>query len=300
MPRAEKGTPKDLANRMKSKGLQRLRWYCQACEKQCRDENGFKCHTMSESHLRQMNHIAQNPGKHINEFSQQFKHDFLQLLRTSHGEKPVQFNHFYQEYIRDKNHVHMNGTKWKSLSEFCKYLGREGICRVEDSEKGLFIAWIDNSPDALKRKDAIARRDRMTKNDEEREQQLLKQQIERSKQQKKDIAPETPSADDTHTSELKRDDHAAPIKLGFSLKKSSPPPAQAEGSVAAQPRRSNIFANVKAASGAAQAQRPAPEPVRPLSAAERIMMQEQARERRKADRPVGLEFEQRSDKRVRT
>lgn len=33
-----------IANRIKAKGLQKLRWYCQLCAKQCRDENGFKCH----------------------------------------------------------------------------------------------------------------------------------------------------------------------------------------------------------------------------------------------------------------
>ncbi|ONI12054.1 hypothetical protein PRUPE_4G141400 [Prunus persica] len=43
-------TPKAIANRIKAKGLQKLRWYCQMCQKQCRDENGFKCHCMSESH----------------------------------------------------------------------------------------------------------------------------------------------------------------------------------------------------------------------------------------------------------
>ena len=31
-------TPKAIANRIKSKGMQKLRWYCQMCEKQCRDE----------------------------------------------------------------------------------------------------------------------------------------------------------------------------------------------------------------------------------------------------------------------
>jgi len=61
MPKAAAGTPKAIANKAKSKGLQRLRWYCQMCEKQCRDENGFKCHTMSESHLRQMRVYAENP-----------------------------------------------------------------------------------------------------------------------------------------------------------------------------------------------------------------------------------------------
>jgi len=47
MGRAEVGTPKWIGNKMKSKGLQKLRWYCQMCQKQCRDENGFKCHTRS-------------------------------------------------------------------------------------------------------------------------------------------------------------------------------------------------------------------------------------------------------------
>lgn len=43
-----------IANRIKAKGLQKLRWYCQLCQKQCRDENGFKCHQLSDSHRRQM------------------------------------------------------------------------------------------------------------------------------------------------------------------------------------------------------------------------------------------------------
>ena len=74
------GTPKYLANKMKAKGLQRLRWYCQICQKQCRDENGFKCHTQSEPHLRQLLLIGENAGQHISNFSSEFQHDFVQLL----------------------------------------------------------------------------------------------------------------------------------------------------------------------------------------------------------------------------
>ena len=48
MPKNDVGGPKWLANKMKSKGLQKLRWFCQMCEKQCRDENGFKCHVRYE------------------------------------------------------------------------------------------------------------------------------------------------------------------------------------------------------------------------------------------------------------
>ena len=39
MPKAEKGSVKDIANRMKAKGLQKLKFYCQMCAKQCRGES---------------------------------------------------------------------------------------------------------------------------------------------------------------------------------------------------------------------------------------------------------------------
>ena len=35
-------TPKGISNRIKAKGLQKLRWYCQMCQKQCRDEVNIK------------------------------------------------------------------------------------------------------------------------------------------------------------------------------------------------------------------------------------------------------------------
>lgn len=70
---------------MKSKGLQRLRWYCQVCEKQCRDENGFKCHAQSESHLRQMLVVGENAGRHIDQFSRQFQSEFVSMLSRRYG-----------------------------------------------------------------------------------------------------------------------------------------------------------------------------------------------------------------------
>ena len=65
------------------------------------------------------------------------------------GTKRVLANRVYQEYISDKSHLHMNATRWVTLSEFVKHLGRSGIARVDETEKGWFIAWIDNSPNAL-------------------------------------------------------------------------------------------------------------------------------------------------------
>jgi DNA/RNA-binding protein KIN17 len=181
MPRAEVGTSKYVANKMRSKGLQRLRWYCQVCEKQCRDENGFKCHTQAESHIRNILAVS-NPNKKIEEFSREFKSDFIKQLRTSHGTKSVHLNHFYQTYIAHKEHIHMNATKWQSLTDFARFLGTEGICRVEENEKGLHIAWIDNSPESLRRQDAVRKQEAMDKGDEGREQRMIAEQIKRARE----------------------------------------------------------------------------------------------------------------------
>ncbi|KAI5461121.1 domain of Kin17 curved DNA-binding protein-domain-containing protein [Mariannaea sp. PMI_226] len=215
MPKAEVGSTKYVANRMKSKGLQRLRWYCQICEKQCRDANGFKMHTQSESHVRQMIIVGEDPKKFINDFSNQFLRDFLLLLRTGHGEKQVNINHFYQQYIANKEHIHMNATKWPSLTMFAKYLGQEGICRVEENEKGLHISWIDNSPEALKRNELLRRKQAQDQSNEEVEQRLIREQIKRANavSGSKDELPE----EDNEARELKRQE-GEKIKLSFGAK----------------------------------------------------------------------------------
>lgn len=229
MGKAEVGSTKYVANRMKSKGLQRLRWYCQVCEKQCRDANGFKMHTQSESHVRQMLVVGEDPKKFINDYSKQFQSDFLLLLRTGHGEKQVNMNRFYQEYIANKEHVHMNSTKWPSLTEFAKHLGREGICRVEENDKGLHIAWIDNSPEALRRKDALRRKEAQDQGNEELEQRMIREQIRRA--QANTGAKDDQAEEDTEARELKRQD-GEKIKLSFGAKPAttseSPAPASTD------------------------------------------------------------------------
>ncbi|EHK27428.1 uncharacterized protein TRIVIDRAFT_34306 [Trichoderma virens Gv29-8] len=215
MPKAEVGSTKHLSNKLKSKGLQRLRWYCQVCEKQCRDANGFKMHTQSESHVRQMLVVGEDPKKFINQYSDEFSKDFLQLLRTAHGEKQVHINQFYQEYIANKEHIHMNATKWPSLTEYAKYLGKEGLCRVEETEKGLHISWIDNSPDALRRQEALRRKEAQDQGDEEIEQRMIREQIKRAQESagKRDGDDEEEPED----RELKRQD-GEKIKLSFGAK----------------------------------------------------------------------------------
>jgi DNA/RNA-binding protein KIN17 len=169
---------------MKSKGLQRLRWWCEPCQKQCRDANGFKCHVQSETHVRQLMVVGEDPKKYINNYSNDFQRDFVSLLRTAHGEKWISANKFYNEYIRDKEHVHMNATKWPSLTEFTKHLGREGICHVKEDEKdGLMIAWRDTSAAAVKRKEEIAELEAAEARSGAGEDKMLKKMAKRAQEE---------------------------------------------------------------------------------------------------------------------
>lgn len=238
MGKAEAGSTKWVANKMKSKGLQRLRWWCEICQKQCRDANGFKCHVQSESHVRQMQVVGEDPRKYINNFSNDFQRDFVNLLRTAHGEKWISGNRFYNEYIRDKEHVHMNATKWSSLTEFTKHLGREGICHVKEDEKdGLMIAWRDTSAAAVTRRREIsdmeaaearsgAGEDKMmrkmakrAKEDAEARKAVLEKRAEQATAQKKEsVTPPadsaSPTEDATSTAEKKVDSPVGEQKEG--------------------------------------------------------------------------------------
>ena len=61
-----------------------------------------------------------NPDKFINEFSKDFEEMFMTVLREKYGNRTVLANKVYQDYINFRDHIHMNATKWDSLSSFCK------------------------------------------------------------------------------------------------------------------------------------------------------------------------------------
>jgi DNA/RNA-binding protein KIN17 len=242
MPKAEIGSTKHLANQMKSKGLQRLRWWCEVCQKQCRDANGFKCHVQSEAHVRKLQVVGENPQKFIQNFSNDFQRDFVSLLRTSHGEKYISVNRFYNEYIRDKEHVHMNATRWSSLTEFAKHLGREGIVSVKEDEKdGLCIAWRDVSAGAVKRREEIREQELAEARAGASEDKLLMRMAKRAQEQAAEKAKmleakkaaeqkSYPSPTEEKTEAQAEGDApkveaapAGPVKISFGLKSKAAP-----------------------------------------------------------------------------
>ncbi|KAJ4835431.1 hypothetical protein Tsubulata_037701 [Turnera subulata] len=197
-------TPKAIAKGIKAKGLQKLRWYCQMCEKQCQDENGFKCHCMSESHQQQMDLFAHNPTRIIHGYSQEFENNFFDLLRRS--SRRVAATVIYNEYIRDRHHVHMTSTKWATLTEFVEYLGRTGRCKVEGNpSEGWFITYIDRDSETERLKN---KRARPLLADEEKQEREIRRQIEK-------FSEENDDAKYTPPKELKKLEEG--VKVGFAL-----------------------------------------------------------------------------------
>ncbi|XP_034837917.1 DNA/RNA-binding protein KIN17 [Maniola hyperantus] len=211
MGKAEKGTPKYIANKIKAKGLQKLRWYCQMCQKQCRDENGFKCHTMSESHQRQLLLFADNASKYIDEFSKEFADGYVELLSRQFGTKRVNANKVYQDYISNRDHLHMNATQWETLTEFVKWLGKEGKCVVDETEKGWYVAYIDRDPATIAAQEAKARKEKLDKDDQERMLEFVQRQVEKGKK-------ESTKQEPTYT-ELKRESSQERLTLNLNLKR---------------------------------------------------------------------------------
>ncbi|KAA6386573.1 MAG: putative DNA/RNA-binding protein KIN17 [Streblomastix strix] len=194
MGKAEVGTPKYISNRIKSKGLNKLRWYCQMCQKECRDANGFKCHCESEPHMRQMDLLKSNPHRFIDDFSKQFEYDFMNLMRTRFSSARVHFNMVYNELIKDRHHIHMNSTVWTTLTGFILYCGRTGKLKIEQTEKGWYLTYIRDDIDSF------------LKEKKEKEQK----RIEKDEQTRLD----------EEASDLHRDENSKPISLSLQVQQS--------------------------------------------------------------------------------
>jgi len=74
-----------VSKAMKERGLKRLRWYCQMCEKQCRDDNGFKQHCTTEGHLRKMAEFSAHSGSYTERFSAQVRPRALFSATVTHA-----------------------------------------------------------------------------------------------------------------------------------------------------------------------------------------------------------------------
>jgi len=189
----------------------------------------------------------------------------------------------------------MNSTRWVTLTEFIKHLGRSGIAKVDETEKGWFIAWIDNSPKALAKAEASMKKERATTSDEQRERILIAEQIGRAAEQAGSSRTEVPPEEQG----LKRDDSAEKVVLSLSAKpaavSSAATPAPLKMNAfksssnplkpAVNPlKRPNVFKASAASSSSSSVSEESKKRALPMSAAEKLIIEEQERKRRRMDR----------------
>lgn len=193
------------------------------CQKQCRDENGFKCHINTEAHQRQMLLFGQNSGSYTYQFSKDFFDSFMDILKRQFGTKRVKANKVYQQVIAHKDHVHMNSTRWHTLTGFVQWMGKTGICVVDLIEEEWWITYIDRDPETLERQRKVEKKKKMDKDDEERLLEFIEQQVERDKKRKE--GDEEEEVEQSKYTELVRENEEEKIKLDLKLFKKPEPPA---------------------------------------------------------------------------
>lgn len=187
-------------------GRQKLEFYCQLCSKQCRDANGFKNHVALPSHQAKLTALGADAGATVSRYSREMERDFLLLLKQTHGTKPVEANAFYQEYIGARDHIHMNATRWRLLTEFVRHLHHSHKVKLENQGERMMISLVDvDDAERRRRAEALAARQA---EDDALQQRLADQRVEQARLQQMSQEKEKPV--EVVTSQL-------PVKL--SLKK---------------------------------------------------------------------------------
>lgn len=141
----------------------------------------------------------------MDEFSTDFEAGFLRTLSTVWGVRRVGANKVYNEYIKDKLHVHMNTTVWSTLSLFVEYLGRMGKAIIDKTEEGYFVTYIDKDPEKERRNREAAEQIRMDEDKEQRHAAKLDAEA-RERAKALDVAR-------AEATGLERDEAAAPVSV---------------------------------------------------------------------------------------
>ena len=125
--------------------------------------------------------FGQNSGSYTYQFSKDFFDMFMDILKRQFGTKRVKANKVYQQVIANRDHVHMNSTRWHTLTGFCQWLGKSGICVVDLIEDEWNITYIDRDPETIERQRKSDKRKKADQDDEERLLEFIEQQVERGK-----------------------------------------------------------------------------------------------------------------------
>jgi len=191
--------------------------------------------------------FGENANKFMDEFSRDFHNGYLNTLKRRFGTKRVNANMVYQEYINDREHVHMNSTRWLTLADYVKWMGKKSICTAEETEKGWFITYIDRDPETLRRQEEIDKKRKLDLDDRQRQEMFLQKQIERAAEKNlEDGEGKTSGA-----TELERSEKGEAIKISFTKKMKTSSSSSANNDfkeplpVAKEREKSSIFSELE-------------------------------------------------------
>ena len=136
--RADLGSAKFLSNQLKRKQRTKIRWYCGLCHVACKDENGYKNHIESETHLRREINLGDSVGGkefNLTKEDKSFQKKFVNFLITKQFGQTVLAHEAYRDmYPLDRGHNVIKGTCWTTLGAFVAHLRR---CGLIEAQKGL-------------------------------------------------------------------------------------------------------------------------------------------------------------------
>jgi len=103
--------------------LGKHKYYCEMCQKQCKDENAFSQHKKSYHHTKMMGNFSERPQFFTGKYSKEFEEQFVDNFKIMYGKNIwIIANKAYNEMIRDPHHTHLNATRWDTLGAFTTYL----------------------------------------------------------------------------------------------------------------------------------------------------------------------------------
>ena len=120
------------------------KYFCKICRRQCNDKDGFKCHLNSNWHRKNNEIYMKNPEAYIEKYSDELKYGFLDVLKRKDENNFYSVKQLYSEYIRMRDSIGLNSSKWENLTDFVHDLEKEKLIIINEKNCEIFIKY--NNP----------------------------------------------------------------------------------------------------------------------------------------------------------
>ena len=142
--------------------------------------------------MRQVRVFAESPEAFVEFYSKEFLDAFMEELRRKTENVRSKATSIWKSVIAERHHIHLNSTRWLTLTEFVKWIGKEGLAQVDVDEEGKWhVRYINRDPAVEERKKALERKEKMDADDSERASKMVERQIKEAQKalREKGLAP---------------------------------------------------------------------------------------------------------------